>query len=101
MFPISSQTKPRNELGTWSGMDGYRFALAHGDDFVREELLRYLSVSAGTSGKAAEVVSLLPRLRLVPSDEAAVLRGLTEGLNAIQSAVNRQPPSAASGAANQ
>lgn len=61
----------------------YRFAMAHGDDFIREELLRYLSVCVAQGGQAHQVSTLLSKFRPMPADEAAALRGLTEGLVAI------------------
>lgn len=74
--------------------DAYAFALALRDDFLREEVLRYLSRSAAQAGQAAEIETKLPTLSQVPSDQAAILRGLTEGLVAIDAA--NQTPQAGS-----
>ncbi|MGC1273016.1 MAG: hypothetical protein WBC44_04870 [Planctomycetaceae bacterium] len=70
--------------------DAYAFAMALRDDFVREEVLRYLSRSAAQAGHAAEIEAKLPTLSQIPSDKAAILRGLTEGLVAI-GAANQTP----------
>jgi hypothetical protein len=67
-------------LKSRSTKDAFAFAKAHRDEFLREETLRYLSVCAAQSGKAAEVEALMNGLRVAPSDRASILRGLAEGL---------------------
>jgi hypothetical protein len=58
----------------------FEFARVIADGNARIEVLRYLAACAATSGHAAEMEALLPKSRLTSTEQAALLRGLTEGL---------------------
>ena len=58
----------------------FDFLKAIGDGNARLEVLRYVSASAAHAGHGAEIERLMGRSRLSSTEQAAVLRGLTEGL---------------------
>jgi hypothetical protein len=58
----------------------FDFLKAIGDGNARLEVLRYVSASAAHAGHGAEIERLMGKSRLSSTEQAAVLRGLTEGL---------------------
>ncbi len=63
-----------------SSATAFDFVKAIGDGNARQEILRYLSASAAQAGHGADVERLIAKSRLSSTEQAAVLRGLTEGL---------------------
>ncbi|MBA3314070.1 MAG: hypothetical protein M3552_05200 [Planctomycetota bacterium] len=63
-----------------SATTAFEFATSVPDGNARLEVLRYLSACAAQAGQAAEIEKLSRNARLSSTEQAAVLRGLTEGL---------------------
>lgn len=62
-----------------SAADAIALAAAVRPEAGGEEALRYVALHAARAGAGGEVQEALPKLRLGPTEEAAVLRGLVEG----------------------
>lgn len=80
-----------------SAAAAFDFAKAISDGNDRQEILRYLSASAAQSGHGAEIVGLMAKSRLSSTEQAAVLRGLTEGLVDAEATADSSVTAASSG----
>lgn len=81
--------------------DAFEFARAVGEEASREEVYRNFAAYAGHLGRGHEVIAALAKLRLSPTEQTALLRGLTEGLVALEAtkpSVETASRSSASGA---